>query len=236
MKASLSTQSDARPADTDRLPQQLHTLPTLHSTRSGPNRLRNRHVLIVGGDSNPVRAGTAPSAAELGEHLATRAKSVSVLTEPAHFWHDVLLGQGATPRAIYELTVMTTTWLARHRRRADLVIAVTPAPGSAVAARIAQRHDAPLLVLAEPVAGAVTENSGLTRRLERYALHRAERVVVISETARTAVAGYGVPRHRISVIPDSTAARTTQLDAIDEIIDAIFPDPVFSLSQTTRRP
>ena len=130
--------------------------------------------------------------------------------------HYVPSTQSALRRALYEITflvhVLWTAWRLTRRTRFDLVVTATPSLGGAVAAaRIAQRLDVPLLTIVQDLMAKATAQSGIsgggavtktTARLEGYALRRATRVAVVSDSFRTTVAGLRRGRR-----PNRTAAQ-----------------------------
>lgn len=128
--------------------------------------------------------------------------------------HYVPARQSALTRAAYEMTFMANAWSAGLNPRPDLVIAVTPSLGGAVAgARLAERHGARLLVVVQDLMARAASESGIagggraaaaTASLERYALRRADRVAVVSGSFRSAVEQYGVPDDRISLLRNWT--------------------------------
>ena len=217
-----------------------------------PDLLGTRHVLVVGINYAPEPTGIAPYTTRTAEHLATRAHDVEVLAGVPHYpnwqvspryrrrrrtteprpgpdhplvrrlWHYVPGRQSALTRAGYELTFLAHAVATRPVQRPDLVVAVTPALGGAVAAaRLARRHGAQLVVVVQDLMAAAAGQSGIsggsavagtTARLERYALRRADRVVVVSESFRPAVRAYGVPDERIVVLPNWTHITPTQVD------------------------
>jgi len=206
--------------------------------------LAGRHVLVVGINYAPEPTGIAPYTTRMAEHLATRAAGVEVLAGLPHYphwqvdaryrhrrrtteprrnpqapqvrrlWHYVPGTQTAATRAGYELTFLAHALASRPRQRPDLVVAVTPSLGGAVAgARIAQRHGARLVVVVQDLMAKAAGQSGIsgggavagtTARLEGYALRRADQVVVVSEAFRPAVRAYGVPDERIALLPNWT--------------------------------
>jgi colanic acid biosynthesis glycosyl transferase WcaI len=199
-------------------------------------RLRHRRVLVVGADGASVGpAGTSP-ATGLAEHLATRAAGVTLLTDvprqpdgspdpryrfgltfreesacPAspsvtRVRHGVPRRRGEGWRALGELSFAAQGALVPLGEPPDLVVAVTPGPGGALAgARIARRHGVPLLVVVHDLLGGDPGRAaGTLARLERRALGRATRVAVASDFLHAAVRAYGVPADRVAVLPHVT--------------------------------
>jgi glycosyltransferase involved in cell wall biosynthesis len=128
--------------------------------------------------------------------------------------HYVPSKQTALTRAGYEATFLLNAWSTRVRNRPDLVVAVTPSLGGAVAgARLARRHGSRLLVVVQDLMAAAASQSGIrggsrasraTAALERYALQRADRVAVVSDSFRAELANYGVDPERISLLRNWT--------------------------------
>jgi colanic acid biosynthesis glycosyl transferase WcaI len=89
----------------------------------------------------------------------------------------------------------------------DLIVAVLPGPGAAGAAvAMADRHDAPLLVVvqgetAPPTEDADTVGARLAAKLEGTTLRRADRWAVTGEAARTRLHRLGVEESRIDSLP-----------------------------------
>lgn len=128
--------------------------------------------------------------------------------------HLVPRRQTALRRAAYEFSFLANAWSVRVRYAPDVVIAVTPSLGGAVAgARMAQRYGAKLLVVVQDLMAKAATQSGIsggrrvaasTALLERYALSRADRVAIVSESFRAPVRAYGVPDGRVTLLPNWT--------------------------------
>jgi colanic acid biosynthesis glycosyl transferase WcaI len=221
--------------------------------------LARRNILVVGINYAPEPTGIAPYTTRLAEHLAARGAHVEVLTGLPHYpgwqvaapyrgrwtvrdphdgsaplvrrlWHHVPAGQSAASRTGYELTFLAHALLARPARSPELVVAVTPALGGAVAAaRIARRHDAPLLTVVQDLVARAATQSGipggarvadLAARLEGFALRRADTVALVSDAFRDAVRAYGVDSGRVALLPNwthitpSTLTRDAARDAL----------------------
>jgi len=206
------------------------------SRPAGPSRLRHRSVLVIGADAAFTGPAVTSPAAELAGHLAARAGAVTLLTgvprlpggrpEPRYRFgftfreeppgpaapsvtrlrHRLPRRRTPSGRLIGEVSFASRGALASVGEPPDLVVAVTPGPGGAVAgARIAHRHGVPLLVVVHDLLGADPGRSAVALgRLERQALGRAARVAVTSETLRAAVRAYGVPADRVVVLPHAT--------------------------------
>jgi colanic acid biosynthesis glycosyl transferase WcaI len=135
--------------------------------------------------------------------------------------HYVPGRQNAVTRAGYEASFLLNAWSTRVTYRPDVVIAVTPSLGGAVAgARMAARHGSPLIVVVQDLMAKAASQSGIsggdrasraTAAIERYALRRADRVAVVSDAFREQVLEYGVSPDRISVLPNWSHIRRAEL-------------------------
>ncbi len=245
------------------VPSQRHTTP-----------LAGKHVLVVGINYAPEPTGIAPYTTGMTDHLATQARSVTVLTGVPHYpnWHldpqyryrlrtreigrqvgdafDGVAGigqhdgltirrlrhyvparQSALRRAGYEASFLLNCMTTRVEQRPDLVVAVTPALGGAVAAaQVAQRTGAPLIVVVQDLMAKAATQSGISGgggnvsaappAHERDALPRAHLVAVGSGAFRDQVRAYGVPDERIRLLPNWThihASGLSQADARDAL-------------------
>jgi len=190
--------------------------------------LAGQHVLLVGIHYPPEEGGAAPWTATIAAQLAEQAASVTVLSGLPHWpdqqvderyrglrrlvlppangagptlvrlGHHVPARQTRTSYARYQVSFARRAVTARLPQRPDVVVGVMPSPGAAAAAaRIARRHDAQLVIA---VHGLVDRGDGsrLPRRLERFALLRADRVVVTNRALAPAVAALGIPWERIT--------------------------------------
>jgi colanic acid biosynthesis glycosyl transferase WcaI len=125
-----------------------------------------------------------------------------------------------------EVTFCAAVLLAGRKVDADLVVAVTPAPGgAAAAARLATRRGAPMVMLVQGTAATPPvaipshrSRSGIARRLagrvtnrmttksarwlERYALHRSSEVTVAREEFAPAVLAAGVEPEHLHLLPN----------------------------------
>jgi colanic acid biosynthesis glycosyl transferase WcaI len=156
--------------------------------------------------------------------------------------HYVPRRQSAATRAVYEASFWAQLSAMRLRRAPDLVIAVTPAVGGALAAsRLARRHGVPLVVVVQDLMARAAGQSGiaggglvtgLTARIERAALADAARVAVVSEAFRSQVLAYGVPEARVSVLPNWSHVEPSALSR-DEARRALrWPVQPFTLVHT----
>jgi len=147
-----------------------------HSSQGVDGRYRGLRRLVL-----PAANGAGPTVVRIGHHIPER------WTAPSD--------------ARYQLSFARRAVTARLPQRPDLVIGVTPSPGAAAAAaRIARRYGAPLVVAVHALAdqGAGASTGATAARLERYALDRAERVVVTNRALAPALAALGIPYERIS--------------------------------------
>lgn len=212
-------------------------------TAPAQHPLAGRHALVVGINYAPEPTGIAPYTTGMADHLARHAGSVTVLTGVPHYPHWTLspddrrmfrsrssLGTGhptirrlrhyvpsrqtALTRGWYEASFWANAVTWRAPRRPDLVLAVTPSLGGAVAgAQLAARHGARFVVVVQDLMAKAASQSGIsggsraaraTGLLERYALTRADRVAVVSDAFRDQVAEYGVAPGRIVSLPNWT--------------------------------
>jgi glycosyl transferase family 4 len=155
------------------------TLPYGQDDAEADGALADQHVVLLGTDASPHVTGFPRFTSSLRRLLETRDAIVS------------------TPLDHRPAPV---------RHRVDLVIAVLPGPGAAAAAvEVANRHDAPMLVLAQgeslppdmAAARAAHPGAALAARLEDSALSRADRWATLSEWARVRLIGRGVPTPRL---------------------------------------
>lgn len=257
-------------------------VPTQRHTTSATGR----NILLVGINYAPEPTGIAPYTTGMADHLATRARTVTVLTGMPHYpnWqldqryryrlrtrevgrqvgdsfdgvaglgqhdrltvrrlrHYVPARQSAARRAGYELSFMMNCMTVRVEQRPDLVVAVTPALGGAVAAaRLARRTGSRLLVVVQDLMAKAATQSGIsggggrvsaaTATLERYALHRADRVAVVSEAFREPVRAYGVPDERIRLLPNWTHIHTCDLSRSQARAELDWPRAAFTVVHT----
>ncbi len=125
--------------------------------------------------------------------------------------HYVPGRQTVFTRAGYEMTFLANV-LTSPAPAPDLVLAVSPSLGGAVAgACVATRFGAPLItVVQDLMAKAAGQSgisgggsvSGMTAKLERYALRRSTLVAPVSEAFIPPLRDYGVPADRIRVLPN----------------------------------
>lgn len=200
---------------------------------------RRRNILIVGINYAPEATGIGPYTTATAEHLARTAASVTVLAglpsypewkiqpeyrgrrqfretrngvEVHRLWHTVPGRQDAARRALYEASFLAHAASRTPPQRPDLVIGVTPALGGAVAAaHLAERCDAPLVVIVQDLVGAAAAQSGIAgggrvaevvARAERRVLRRASEVVVVADAFRAPLRDYGIDDERLHTIPN----------------------------------
>jgi colanic acid biosynthesis glycosyl transferase WcaI len=257
------------------VPTQRHTTP-----------LAGRHVLMVGINYAPEPTGIAPYTTGMADHLASHARSVTVLTGMPHYpnWqldpqyryrlrtkeigrqvgdafdgvaglvqqerltirrlrHYVPARQSAARRAGYELTFLMNCMMTRVEQRPDVVVAVTPALGGAVAAaQVAKRTGAKLIVVVQDLMAKAATQSGIsggggkvsqaTAAVERYALRRADLVAVVSEAFRDQLRAYGVPDERIRLLPNWTHIHASNLSKADARDALGWPQEPFTVVHT----
>lgn len=213
-------------------------------------RLAGRRILVIGINYWPEPTGIAPYTTGMAEHLVELGASVEVLTGVPHYpqwrvahpstvratqeWHGgvklvrlrhfVPRRMTALHRALYEGTFLVRAAARGARARPDLVLAITPALGAALAGvRIARRAACPMVVVVQDLTARATEQSGiaggsrltrLTARMEGFALRAATRVAIVSESFRNEVEAYDVAPTRVVVarnwthIAPSTSSRS----------------------------
>jgi putative colanic acid biosynthesis glycosyltransferase WcaI len=206
-----------------------------------PPALGDLNVAVIGINYAPEPTGIAPYTTGMAEHLAERTRSTTVVTGVPHYpnWtvepryrrvlratepagaltvrrlrHHVPASQTALTRAAYEGSFLGQALAVRFDASPDLIVAVTPSLGGAVAgARLARRHGARLLVVVQDLMAKAAAQSGMsgggrvagaTARLEQWALSQADEVAIVSEAFRGQLHEYGVPDSRISLLPNWT--------------------------------
>jgi glycosyltransferase involved in cell wall biosynthesis len=205
----------------------------------GSTALADLHVVLVGINYWPEPTGIAPYTTGMAEHLATIAASVTVLTGlpsypswevPAEYRrglrfaesrngvsirrlkHFVPSKQDALRRGVYELSFRTHARAVRLCAKPDVVIGITPALGGAsAAARLADRHDARLVLVVQDLLGQAARQSGIAGgqriatvvgALEARALRRADAVAVVSDAFRSQLVTYGLAEERVHTVPN----------------------------------
>ena len=177
---------------------QLPALPDIGELveRSDCNPLADRHVAVVGIHYAPELTGVAPYTTAMAEHLADRARLVTVLTGLPHYptWrvpagyrgfrrnaelhtpslHLIRHGHSVPKRmtrwsaARYQAGFALSASRTRLDQRPDLVIAVTPSPSGAIAgARLAERHGCPLVLVVQDL---VASRGRMTRDVSTGAM------------------------------------------------------------------
>jgi colanic acid biosynthesis glycosyl transferase WcaI len=147
--------------------------------------------------------------------------------------HTTPSRQAPLTQACYEMTCMTSGWAQGLQPAPSLVVAITPSLSGAVAgARLAERHGARLLVVVQDLMARAAIRRGAPRgsrtmaataALERFALRRADRVAVASDSFRPEVENYGVPPDRVSVLRTGALTkpgREAALHRLDTVIAA----------------
>jgi putative colanic acid biosynthesis glycosyltransferase WcaI len=116
-------------------------------------------------------------------------------------------------RALNYVTYLGSTLAhALRARRPDVVLTMTDPPMvGAAGVLVARRHRAPLVIVSEDVFPEIATALGrlrnplvvaTLRRIVRFGLRRADRVVAIGETMRERLLAKGTPAGRIRVIPN----------------------------------
>jgi colanic acid biosynthesis glycosyl transferase WcaI len=156
--------------------------------------------------------------------------------------HYVPGRQSALTRGGYEATFLANASSSRLQRRPDLVIAVTPSLGGAVAGgRLARRHNSKLIVVVQDLMAKAATQSGIhgggyaaraTATIERRAIARADRVAIVSEAFRDQLNEYGVPDDKIRVLPNWTHISPTQLSRSQCRRDLGWPIEPFTVVHT----
>ncbi|MGY1631558.1 glycosyltransferase family 4 protein [Geodermatophilus sp. SYSU D01186] len=202
-------------------------------------------VLVVGLHYAPEHSGNAPYTTRIARHLATRGFAVTALTGYPHYpeWrlhagyerrrrpeidHGVLLRRlrhpvperpTASARMVMESVFALGVTGQLLRRRADVVVAVSPVLLSLVPAvllRGLRRYR--LGVVVQDLYGAALAETGLggsrlttvTAWLEAALLRRVDAIVVIHEVFRARLIAAGVPEDRVQVIPNWTHVSVPQ--------------------------
>jgi colanic acid biosynthesis glycosyl transferase WcaI len=204
------------------------------NVRSGPVA---KSVVIVGLNYAPEHSGIAPYTTGMARHLADAGFDVTVVTGYPHYpewrvregygkrWAEEFDGRVRLRRLRHPVPVhptgsarigMEAVFAARVaaellRRRADVVVAVSPALLSVVPAvllRPLHRHR--LGVVVQDLYGAALSETGLggrrfaaaAARLERALLDRADGIAVIHDVFRSRLMAQGIPANRIDVVPN----------------------------------
>jgi colanic acid biosynthesis glycosyl transferase WcaI len=199
---------------------------------------------MVGVDYAPERTGIAPHTTGLAEHLARCAASLSVLagrstrspvagSAPRSHGPDSVAphvlrmrrgttrGEGPLGRAGDELSFLTAALNTALPHVPDLVLAVTPGLGGAVAAaRIARRHRAPLIVVVHDLVSTRTDG-GCTGRALRIAaategrlLRQAAEVAVVSPGLFDPAREHDVPVSHLHLLPHWTPTPPVSHDRV----------------------
>jgi glycosyltransferase involved in cell wall biosynthesis len=194
--------------------------------------LRAARILIVGVNYWPEPTGIAPYTTGLAEYLATRARSVEVITglpsypewsvapEYRKGWrfaeeragvcvcrvkHFVPARLDAVRRGMYEASFLAHACAVRVSTRPDVVLGVSPALGGAVAASAhARRHRARLVLIVQDLMGAAAVQSGITGgRAVAGLATRLERHALLGAAAVVVVTDAFRPRLRAYGVPEA---------------------------------
>lgn len=195
------------------------------------------HVLVVGLNYAPEHAGIAPYTTGMARHLAKAGFNVTAVTGYPHYpeWrihcgyegrHPARTDDGVLVRRLrhpvparpagpmrigLEAVFAAGVTGQLLRRRADVVVAVSPALLSVLPAVLLSRlRRYRLGVVVQDLYGAAVQEAHLggsvlrraTTRLEAALLKRADSVVVIHDVFRARLVACGVPTDRIEVIPN----------------------------------
>ncbi|NEM05910.1 glycosyltransferase family 4 protein [Geodermatophilus normandii] len=198
---------------------------------------RRPRVLVVGLHYAPEHSGNAPYTTGMARHLASAGLGVTVVTGHPHYpeWrlhpgyerrrpvetdrgvrlrrvrHPVPARPTAGARIVMEAVFAAGAAVQLARRRADVVVAVSPVLLSLVPAVLLRRlRGYRLGVVVQDLYGAALAETGMgggrltaaTAWLERTLLGRADSVVVIHEVFRARLVNQGVPAGRVQVIPN----------------------------------
>lgn len=198
-------------------------------------------VLIVGLHYAPEHSGNAPYTTGLARHLAAAGLRVTALTGYPHYpqWrlypgysrrrpretdrgvrlrrlrHPVPASPTGRARIVMEGVFAAGVLGQLLRRRADVVVAVSPVLLSLVPAVLLRRlRRYPVGVVVQDLYGAALAETGMgsgrltraTSWLESALLSRADGVVVVHEVHRRRLLAGGIPAERIQVIPNWTHA------------------------------
>ena len=210
---------------------------------------RQLETLFVGINYAPEHTGIAPYTTAAADHLAARGHTVTVMSGMPHYpsWsvpaefrgqlsqidfvgavkvdrlrHFVPRRQDALQRGLYELTFAAQVAARRLVRSPDVVVAVVPTLlSAAVAAQIAARHEARLVVWVQDLMSAAATESGiqggarvagLVSRIERSVLRRARSVVVVSDRFRAPAVRAGAKPEDVVTIPNWTRTQASTKD------------------------
>jgi len=200
------------PSTSSPLPGHLHRSPVpaartdgarRRAAPAGASRLAGRHVLVVGLDRGDERTAVARHTSGLVDHLGAQGATVTVRRR----------GAGA------DVALVTTALTLRLPHVPDLVVAVTPGLGGAVAAaRTAQRYEAPLLLVvhdlvsARPAGRYGVRGLRVAEAAERRLLPRAAEVAVVNPDLGAVVRALGVPAAHVHLLPQWTALPATGPD------------------------
>ncbi|MGY1769946.1 glycosyltransferase family 4 protein [Blastococcus sp. SYSU D00813] len=205
-------------------------------------------VVVVGLHYAPEHSGNAPYTTGLARHLAAAGLRVTAVTGYPHYpqWrlypgyerrrpreddrgvrlrrlrHPVPARPTGRARIVMESVFAAGVLGQLLRRRADVVVAVSPVLLSLVPAVLLRRlRGYRVGVLTQDLYGAALAETGMgggrltraTAALELALLRRADAVVVIHEVFRARLVAGGVPAERIQVIPNWT--HVTVPEAVD---------------------
>jgi colanic acid biosynthesis glycosyl transferase WcaI len=135
--------------------------------------------------------------------------------------HYVPRKQTAITRTRYEASFLANIMTTRVQHRPNLVIAVTPSLGGAIAgARLARQHDSKFLIVVQELTAEAATQTGIrggnhaaraAAWIEKRVLHKADHIAIVSDAFRDALHQYGVRDEKISLLPNWTHIRPTRL-------------------------
>jgi colanic acid biosynthesis glycosyl transferase WcaI len=226
--------------------------PVEHGRANAANRLASARVLMVSINYWPEHAGIGPYATEVAEHLAALGAQVHVLAGLPHYpqwrvepryrrpgrhrellnnvnlvrlWHYVPRRQGGLRRAAYEASFLAHAAITDRGWKPDVVLAMTPSLGGALAAaRAARRHRAPFVVIVQDLMGAAAEQSGIAggdrvaaaaSGIERRVLSQAAAVGIVHDMFRPRVVALGASPERVHVVPNWSRIATPTVPAAE---------------------
>jgi colanic acid biosynthesis glycosyl transferase WcaI len=149
--------------------------------------------------------------------------------------HTVPSTMTVARRAGYEGTFLLHSLLRASRLKPDVVIAISPALGSAVAGSwLSRRAQAPLITVVQDLMAKATGESGIAGggraagiagSIEGHALRSSNHVFVVADSFRKALRQYGIPNDKITLlrnwthITPATASRTEARRALGWPLD-----------------
>jgi glycosyltransferase involved in cell wall biosynthesis len=156
--------------------------------------------------------------------------------------HYVPRKQTAARRATYEATFLAQACATRVAAAPSVVVAVTPSLGGAVAGvRLARRHGSKLVVVVQDLMAKAASQSGIkgggrvssaTGALEAFALRRADRVLIVSESFRSQLLEFGVSDSKIRLWPNWAHISPSDLDRVEARRSLGWAEDAFTIVHT----